>query len=100
DLTVRELCERHVDSLVGVTSGTIQSYRVYIERDLGSLGQVPLSALDREMVKRWVKALADSGASGKTVKNKHNFVASVFNRAVIDGVTASNPFKGIRLPKT
>ena len=100
ELTVRQLCTRHVDNIVGVTAGTIADYRRYIDRDLGEIADLPASALDRETVKRWVKWMESRGQSGKTIKNKHNFISSVMKQAVIAGTVPTNPCVGVKLPRS
>jgi len=106
EYTVEEWCTKHVDSLTGVTDGTTGRYRAYIANDLGSLGELPLTAVTTDAVGGWVQQLekdakaAGSTSYGKTIKNKHGFLSSAFEAAVTRGLIPANPCKGTRLPKT
>ena len=44
--------------------------------------------------------MTDKGSSGKTIANKHGFLASALNAAVGAGHIPTNPASGIRLPRT
>jgi integrase len=90
----------HVDSLTGVQDDTIKRYQAYIRNDLGRLGHLPLDAITVEAVGAWVKAIEKTGASGKTIKNKHGFLSAVMEHAVASKHVPANPCKGTRLPRT
>ena len=62
------------------------------------LGDLPLVSLSRDDIALWMQALADAGASGKTIANKHGFLSSALNAAVRAGRIPSNPAAGQRLP--
>ncbi|MDX1888864.1 tyrosine-type recombinase/integrase [Mycolicibacterium sp. 050158] len=98
--TVRQFLLKHIDHLTGVEQGTLARYRSYVRNDIGpALGDIPLTALTRDHVARWIAAMAADGKSGKTVANKHGFLAGALNVAVRDGHLKSNPCDGNRLPR-
>ncbi len=59
DLTVGEVVTRYVETASGITEGTRGSYRQEAARDiLPALGPLPLVALARDTVRRWINSLA------------------------------------------
>ena len=73
-------------------------YRAYARNDIVPvLGAIPLGALSRDDVARWVQRLE---GSGKTIRNKHGFLSSALKAAVKAGRIRSNPAAGQRLPVT
>ena len=99
--TVAEYIDQHLDALSGVERKTVAEYKRYLTRDIEPvLGQIPLTALTRADISKWVNKLRDDGASGKTCGNKLGFLSGVLNAAVRDGDLPANPAAGIRLPRT
>lgn len=98
-LTLHQWCTGHIESLTGVEEGTRQRYRRYLANDLGDLGAMPLAAVTDTGVARWVNAMQESGSSGKTIANKHGFLAGALNHAVRAGKIAKNPCEHTRLPR-
>jgi integrase len=100
-ITVEKWIAQHIDALSGVERKTIAEYRRYLIRDIEPiLGYVPLTALSRTDISRWVNKLRDDGASGKTIQNKLGFLSGSLNVAVRNGDLPANPAAGIRLPRT
>jgi integrase len=98
--TVRQFLLKHIDHLTGVEQGTLARYRAYVRNDVGpALGEIPLTALSRDDVSRWIAKMTADGASGKTVANKHGFLAGALNVGVRAGELKSNPCEGMRLPR-
>lgn len=98
--TVRQFLLKHVDHLTGVEQGTLARYRSYVRNDIGpALGDIPLTALSRNDIARWLANQEAAGTSGKTIANKHGFLAGALNRAVRDGDLKSNPCDGNKLPR-
>lgn len=98
-MTVRQWIEHHIEHLTGLRKSTLWDYRSYLRNDIGpALGDLPLTGLTREHVAKWTQDLAESGASGKTISNKHGFLSSSLNAAVRDGHIPTNPALGHRLP--
>ncbi|HEY0216635.1 MAG TPA: site-specific integrase [Cellulomonas sp.] len=98
--TLAAYAHAHVDSLTGVGDGYRRRCHRMIDRDLTTLGPMPLTAITREAIARWVNALGKAKASGKTIKNKHGFLSAVLAHAVRDELIPSNPCTGTRLPRT
>jgi integrase len=100
-MTVGKWIGQHLDALSGVERKTLVEYRRYLTRDIEpTLGNVPLAALSRPDIGRWVNKLHTDGASGKTISNKLGFLSGCLNAAVRDGHIPANPAAGIRLPRT
>jgi integrase len=100
-LTVAEFLERHIASLTGVEKKTVGEYGRYLRNDIGpTLGSIPLTKLTREDVAGWVNGMAEDGASGKTIQNKHGFLSGALSRAVEAGELAANPCHRMKMPRT
>jgi integrase len=96
--TVREWIGHHIEHLTGLHKSTQYDYRSYLKNDICEpLGDLPLAALSREAVAKWMQRLFEMGSSGKTIANKHGFLSGALNAAVRSGRTASNPAAGQRL---
>ncbi len=99
--TVAEWVDRHIESLSGIARSTRYDYRAYLRNDITPvMGTIPLELLAPSDVAAWVEAMAKAGSSGKTIQNKHGFLASALNAAVVAGHIESNPAAGTRLPRT
>ena len=99
--TVASFIAQQIQALSGVEKKTLGEYQRYLHRDIGPvLGHIPLSTLARPDISRWVNAMRDAGASGKTVQNKVGFLSGCLNAAVREGLVAANPAAGVRLPRT
>lgn len=101
EMTLTQWLTRHVDTLTGVEDGTRRRYRSYIDHDVApTIGHLPLTSVTDTTIARWVNDLEESGASGKTIANKHGFLAGALNHAVRAGKLAKNPCDHTRLPRT
>lgn len=99
DLTVADWLNRHIDHLTGVRQGTIDAYRGYVRNDIAPvLGPIPLTELGEHDVALWVQRLEESGATPKTIANKHGFLSGALAAAVPKHI-AANPAAGRRLPR-
>ena len=99
--TVASFIAEQIEALSGVEKKTVAEYQRYLNRDIEpALGHIPLSTLARSDISRWVNAMRDAGASGKTVQNKAGFLSGCLNAAVREGLMAANPAAGVRLPRT
>jgi hypothetical protein len=88
----------HIDRLTGVTDGTRKDYRSMAARHITPyLGQLPLEAVDRKRLEKWVNDLTPV-MSGKTLRNVHSLLSAALNRAVYEGLVPANLAKGVRLP--
>ncbi|WP_406816622.1 tyrosine-type recombinase/integrase [Mycobacterium sp. M23085] len=100
-LTVGGWIDQHIEALSGVERKTVAEYKRYLVRDIEpTLGSIPLSALSRMDLSRWVNKLREDGASGKTCSNKLGFLSGCLNAAVREGHIPANPATGVRLPRT
>ncbi len=97
-LTVGQVVDAHVNNLSGITEGTRSDYRAY-RKDLGKLADVPVEALSRDGVAKWVNGL-EGRLSGKSIKNRHSLLSAALTRAQRDGLIPDNPAKGTRLPRS
>lgn len=98
DMTVGEWVTHHIDHLTGLEKLTLSRYRAYARNDIDPiLGAMPLGALSRDDIARWMQGLT---GSGKTIANKHGFLSSALNAAVRAGQITANPAAGQRLPTT
>ncbi|MEC4856701.1 site-specific integrase [Mycobacteroides chelonae] len=105
-MTVQEWLTHHIDLLTGTDQNTAAKYRSYVQNDIAKpLGAIPLSALERDDVARWVQAMKATTTrrgtppSAKTIRNKLMFLSGALNDAVATGRLASNPASGIGLPR-
>ena len=97
-LTLTQYLTRYVGRLTGLQRGTVARYRSYIANDIeAGMGQIPLAVLSRDDIAGWIEAM--SHQSGKTVANKHGFLAGALNAAVRDGLIKANPCDGNKLPR-
>jgi len=102
--TVEEWITHYIDHTTGIQPDTVTKYRAYLRNDIAPvLGGIPLTALSRDHVAKWVNTMHepdDHGrrAKAKTVANKHGFLAGALNAAVPKHIPA-NPCIGIRLPR-
>lgn len=96
--TVAQFLTKHIDTLTGVEPGTITRYRAYVRNDLGTLADIPLTALRREDVAQWVNAMSEK-SSAKTVKNKRDFLSGALKAAVKSKQITSNPAEDVRNPR-
>jgi integrase len=102
-LTVGEWLNHHNDHLTGVVPETLNNYRRYAEKDFGALVDIPLASLTPDDVRSWVQQLRNNNGakpSGKTVANKHGYLAGALNAAVERGHIKANPCEHIRLPRS
>ena len=100
--TVGQWLTHHIDHLTGVQPETITNYRRYAAKDFGAIVDIPLAALTPDDVAGWVQSLRNldgSLPSGKTVANKHGFLAGALAVAVQRGHLKSNPCDNVRLPR-
>lgn len=100
ETTVRTFLERHNDALTGIEMGTIKRYRAYVKNDIGpALGDMPLHVLSRDDISVWLNELAADGVSGKTIKNKRDYLSGALKSAVKAGQIPKNPCEDVRPPR-
>ncbi|WP_422748711.1 hypothetical protein ACN27E_10155 [Mycobacterium sp. WMMD1722] len=83
-MTLTDWLTQHVDYLTGVEPGTTRRYRSYLKNDIGPvIGDIPLEHLSRDDIARWMngpKGKDGGKPSGKTIANKHGFLAGALKR--------------------
>lgn len=106
-LTVADWLEHHLSHATGVTDGTVAEYRRLAARTwLPSLGPLPLDALTREHVARWIGWQAEqvtrrgTKTAAKTIANAHGLLSTVIGSAVEAGRVPRNPCYGVPLPSS
>jgi integrase len=102
-LTVGQWLNHHNDHLTGITAETLNNYRRYATKDFPGLVDIPINALTPDDVREWMQGLRNSNGavpSGKTVANKHGYLAGALNAALERGHIKSNPCEHVRLPRT
>ena len=101
-LTVRQWLHEYNDHLSGLEEQTVTKYKSYAEHDFDLIGDIPLAGLTDRDVADWIEKLRNrdgSIPSGKTVANKHGYLAGALNVAVKRGHLKDNPCDDVKLPK-
>lgn len=101
-ITVGQWLHHHNEHLTGVEPGTLNKYKSYAEHDFAALVDIPLAALTADDIAGWMNGLRNrdgSIPSGKTVANKHGYLAGALNAAVERGHLKSNPCEHVKLPR-
>lgn len=79
---------------------TREGYRSLLEsRILPTFGPVRLAAIDRPMVGSWVRAMADESLSPSRIRQAHQCLAAIMERAIDDGLIGRNPARRVELPR-
>lgn len=100
-MTLADWLSEYNDSLSGLEEATVTKYRSYAAHDFDALAAIPLAALTEKDVAGWVDGLRNrdgSPPSGKTVANKHGYLAGALNVAVRRGHLKANPCDEVKLP--
>lgn len=100
-LTVGRWLEEYNDTLSGLEEATVRKYRSYAAHDFDLIADMPLAALTEKDVAIWIDKLRNrdgSMPSGKTVANKHGYLAGALNVAVRRGHLRENPCDTTTLP--
>jgi integrase len=98
--TIAEAVSEHIAGLTGVEERTRDDYRRELRLHITpTLGAIRVKQLTRRKVREWVNALEKSGASPKSISNRHGLLSAAMATAVEDGHRADNPCRSIRLPE-
>lgn len=100
-MTVAQWLAHHNDHLTGIEQGTRDRYRSYAAHDFATIAHIPLAVLTAEDISDWLNGLRNrdgSAPSGKTVANKHGYLAGALAVAVKRGHLSANPCDDSRLP--
>jgi len=99
--TVTEQAAAHTAALSGITTGTRRKYeRLTDTLAAHPIGSLPLTAVTREDVARWIRDLEAAGLSSKTIRDRQAFLSAAFVRAVDDELMVRNPARGAKVAKT
>lgn len=94
--TLSQYLTKHIEHLTGVQEATTSRYKAYVRNDLDPIGSLPLNAVTRDDIARWVNAMT---GSAKTIKNKRDFVSGALKAAVREGLLPTNPAEGVKNPR-
>ena len=96
-ITVAEYAETYINGKSGVEGKTTDHYRMYMRLHIGPvIGHLPLEAVTAGTIAAWINGQA--GAAAKTIKNRHGFLAAMFQSAVEDKLLDRNPCARSSLP--
>lgn len=105
--TLDEWFAHHLEHATSITAGTRAEYRRIAERTWGtSLGPLPLDAITRDDVARWIgrqaatKTRRGTNPTSKTIANAHGLLSTVMASAVDAGHIPANPCRGLGIPRT
>lgn len=110
--TVNEYGDMYIAGKSGVEPKTLDHYRVFMRESIGpEFGALPITAVTPEHIAAWVNKQATeprvlkSGKaappySAKTIKNRHSFLAGMFQQAIDRGLVQKSPCRGTRMPAT
>jgi integrase len=106
-ITLADWFTHHLEHATSLTPGSRAEYRRVAERTwLPSLGPLPVELVTRDHVARWVgqqavtKTRRGTPTSAKTIANAHGLLSTVMASAVDAGHVATNPCRGLGLPRT
>lgn len=106
--TMAEVLDSYLESAPDITPGTASEYRRILARTgLADItGDVGVELIDRADIEAWVRHRSTTPSTrtkrppaAKTVANEHGLISTILTHAVERGWRASNPAKGVRLPK-
>ena len=93
-----EWLTHHIDSLSGVTEGTIKRYRS-IAANIAErkIGQLPINEVEEKHIVAWVREREREGRKGKTIRNEHAVISAALARAAKEGKVRINVAKGVKI---
>lgn len=101
-VTVAEVLDHHLRHLV-VKPGTRIEYEAVARRTwLDHLGPLPVHAVTRDSIVRWVRWASedrDPPLSPKSISNAHGLLSAVMRSAVERDLIPANPCRGVRMPR-
>jgi integrase len=99
--TVDEYANRYILTKSGVEGKTTDDYRSFMRIHISpTLGALPIDAIGADAITAWINTQSASGAASKSIKNRHGFLAAMFQSAVDDGLIVKNPCARSRLPES
>jgi integrase len=98
--TIAAVLAEHIQGLPSVTARGRADYerdaRLHINPYLGT---IPVDTITADMVKHWLRTLAGTSLSDKTIANMHGLLSSAVDTAHKAGHRPDNPCHGLRMPR-
>jgi site-specific recombinase XerD len=85
--------------LAGFGPNTAAAYRRDLAQFRSWVGDTPLADVDRARAQAYVNHLKEAGLSDPTVRRKRSAASSLYIYAQTEGVTVTNPFARVRVPR-
>lgn len=99
--TVAEYAEIYIGTKSGVEPRTLEHYRMYMRVSINdAMGSLPLDAVSSATISGWVNDQSAKGFAPKTIKNRHGFLAAMFQHAQDAGLIPRNPCAKTGLPES
>lgn len=98
--SVAQQVAHHIEHLPRISQGTRSDYLKHAQDIEAYLGDVPLSALTRDMVTSFVMKLsAERGLAPKSIKHRQSLLSAALKSAVRADLLARNVAEGVEIPK-
>ena len=106
--TMAEVLDDYIDAAPDISPGTGKEYRAVLCRSgLADItGDVGIDLITRDDIEAWVRHRSKTPTkrtkqppAAKTIANEHCLISTIFTHAMERGWCATNPAKGVRLPK-
>lgn len=100
-ITFKQYVEKEWLPSKHLEASTKAAYTSYLDKHFyPAFGDRQLGHVTPSVVQDWVTTAAANGLSPRSIKKYHSMLRTVFNRAVRDGLIASNPCEHTEFPKT
>jgi integrase len=99
-VSLGEWAEQWLEAASHLKPKTRVGYQSLLRAVIGpTLGNMPLGSLRRSTVQRWVASLSARGLSPSRIRQSYRLLSQLLKAAEFDGIVASSPCVGIRLPR-
>ncbi len=100
EIALRDWATRWRNSRTELKPKTALSYDSLLRsRILPALGDRPIGSIRTIDLQEWVAAMRGAGLSASRVRQASILLSGILQAAVVDGLIASNPAVGVRLPR-
>lgn len=91
----------YVEHRAGISDGTRRDYASTVRRAFAghAIATLPLDAIDRQAIERWIRWYEDKGLSAKTVEQARSLLAQILQAAVERDLIDKNPVRGVKSVK-
>lgn len=93
---MRDLTETWWEGRQHLKASTLKADGYRKDQVLEYWGDRPVGSIKKSVVQAWVSGM---GKSGATVRHAHSVLLQILEVAVTDGLIASNPARGVHLPR-